>query len=236
MRGFVSEWIADSLGQHRHNETENVRWVVNVLQLPFQVNNAGSLLVYLRDSVDLELDVLDLITKVKPAERVELDKIFSAGGSAWKVDRDRGGLFRRVPDEAEAAYELVLAEANSASEHLSGAWDHAFGRSQDAGDAWGDAIRAVEAALHPIVSPQNTKATLGTMKGDLRTAPPKKFTVRAPGDDPMVTFLKMLDAVPYEKGRHGSDPESATLETARVVVLQATALVAAIGEGLIERA
>lgn len=74
------------------------------------------------------------------------------------------------------------------------------------------------------------------MKGDLRRAPDGKFTVRAPGDSPMQTLLWMLDAVPYEEGRHGSDPGRATLDVARVVVFQSTALVAAIGEGLIERA
>jgi hypothetical protein len=73
------------------------------------------------------------------------------------------------------------------------------------------------------------------MKSELRQAPEGKFIIRAAGTDPKKTLLGMLDAVPYENGRHGTDRSRASIDTARVVVFQATTIVAAVGEGLIER-
>lgn len=52
----------------------------------------------------------------------------------------------------------------------------------------------------------------------------------------MKNLLMMLDCLMYEDGRHGSDERVPSIETARIAVLQATAIVAAVGEGLIERA
>jgi hypothetical protein len=57
--------------------------------------------------------------------------------------------------------------------HLSSAWNHTFGRNPDPGRAFSEAIKAVEAASIPIISPNNTNATLGTVIGDLKSTPDK---------------------------------------------------------------
>lgn len=236
MQGLVSEWFDDALSANSQEETVNVRWAVNLLQLPYDVATVHDLLTDLDREIDMKLDLMDMLVQRLRRTRVGLARILDTGGSAWRVDEGGLGLLRRVPDEAQAAYERALSREDLSSEHLGDAWRHAFGRSQDAGDAWHDAIRAVEAALHPIVTPESTKSTWGSIRGDLRKAPEGKFVVRAPGDDPMKNLLMMLDCLMYEDGRHGSDERVPSIETARIAVLQATAIVAAVGEGLIERA
>jgi hypothetical protein len=212
-----------------------VQGLVSSLQLPFRASYSDDLIANLAEDDDLYLDVLDFITFALPQHRRPLDLELSIAGSAWRVDLDDGGLRRVVPDEILETYRKAVDSDPTAAEHLSGAWEHAFGRNPDAGVAWGDAIRAVEAALHQIISPANEKATLGSMKSELRQAPEGKFIIRAAGTDPKKTLLGMLDAVPYENGRHGTDRSRASIDTARVVVFQATTIVAAVGEGLIER-
>lgn len=233
-RPIINTWLHDVL--YAGETRRNVRTLVSALRLPFQASYTEDLISGLSQDDDLYLDTLDFITFTLPQHREPLDLHLRVAGSAWHVDLTDGGLRRVVPDEALETYKKALDTAPSAAQHLSGAWEHAFGRHPDAGDAWGDAIRAVEAALHQIISPAHAKATLGSMKSELRQAPEGKFIIRDAGADPKDTLLGMLEAVPYENGRHGTDRSRADLATARIVVFQATALVAAVGEGLIERA
>lgn len=235
-RPLIDDWVETTFRRSGGYTEDNVRYVVAALRPNFICDYPSDLIANLRHDDDGYLDLLDLLSMMKPGERSNLEQVLATCGSVWTVDIEAGRLLRRVPEEAQAAYELALEKQPTAAEHLSGAWAHAFGRHPDAGDAWGDAIRAVEAALHQIISPANEKATLGSMKSELRQAPEGKFIIRAAGTDPKETLLGMLDAVPYEDGRHGTDRSRASLDTARIVVFQATALVAGVGEGLIERA
>lgn len=234
-RLLIDDWLQGVFYSDDGDTTRNVRGIVSALRLPFQASYPDSLISGLSNDDDLYLDVLDLITTALPQHRESLDQELRTAGSVWRVDLNDGGLRSVVPDEALKAYARALETAPDAAQHLTDAWKHAFGRHPDAGDAWGDAIRAVEAALHQIVSPANRKATLGSMMSELRQAPAGKFIIRAAGADPKETLLGMLDAVPYEDGRHGTDRSRASLDTARIVVFQATAIVAGVGEGLIER-
>lgn len=235
-RPGIDGWVGTVVGSLRGDPEELYRFIISSLRLSFHADRWYQLTDGLRGDDDRYLDVLDLLSAMYPDHARKLEQELHTAGSAWRTDDVEGGLLRRVPEEAQAAYERALETQPSAAEHLSGAWEHAFGRHPDAGDAWGDAIRAVEASLHQIISPANRKATLGSMKSELRQAPGGKFIIRAAGADPKETLLGMLDAVPYENGRHGTDRSRASIDTARVVVFQATAIVAGVGEGLIERA
>lgn len=235
-RPAIDGWVETVVEDYRGDARELYRFIISSLRLSFHAELFYHLADGLRGDDDRYLDVLDLLSHMFPANARKLEEELNTAGSAWRVDEAEGGLLRRVPREAQKSYEQALETQPSAAEHLSGAWEHAFGRHPDAGDAWGDAIRAVEAALHQIISPANEKATLGSMKSELRQAPAEKFIIRAAGTDPKETLLGMLDAVPYENGRHGTDRSRASIDTARIVVFQATAIVAGVGEGLIERA
>lgn len=235
-RLLIDDWLQGVFYSDDGDMTRNVRGIVSALRLPFQASYPDSLISGLSNDDDLYLDVLDLITTALPQHRESLDQVLRTAGSVWRVDLNDGGLRSVVPDEALKAYARALETAPDAAQHLTDAWKHAFGRHPDAGDAWGDAIRAVEAVLSPIVIPKARLAKLSDIQAAVRAAPEGKFTIRAAGRNPQVSLSGMLDSIPYEPGRHGSDHTTAELQTARIVVLQATAIVAGVGEGLIERA
>lgn len=234
-RPLVNTWLYGVFDSDRGDIRRNVRTVVSALRLPFKADYPDELITKLTDD-DLYLDVLDFICKALPQHRESLNQELKVAGSAWRVDTDDGGLRRTIPDEALKSYAKALDDHPSAASHLSGAWEHAFGRHPDAGDAWNDAIKALEAVLSPIVIPNAKLAKLSDIQSAVRQAPEGKFAIRAAGRDPKASLSGMLDSIPYEPGRHGSDTSTAELQTARIVVLQATAIVAAVGEGLIEQA
>ena len=106
------------------------------------------------------------------------------------------------------------------------------GRNPDASGAYREAVRAVEAAYAPIVSPKNERATLGTIIADIRNKP-SKFSVRLKADeadgnvDRLVSTLELLWKSEFD--RHGSPDESVplnvSLEEAQDAVAVATTLV-----------
>lgn len=232
-RPLINDWVS-TIFRGPSNRDRDVRGLISTLQLPFHADYSDELVRALRGRDDFYLDVLDFLSFALPQYRDSLERELAIAGSAWKVDPESGRLHRRVPAEAQAAYELALEREPSAAEHLSGAWENAFGRHPDAGDAWSDAIKALEAVLSPIVIPAARLAKLSDIQSAVRAAPEGKFIIRAAGRNPRASLPGMLDSIPYEPGRHGSDHTTAELQTARIVVLQATAIVAAVGEGLIE--
>lgn len=234
-RPLLNAWTSEAIRGSSGDERQNVRTLISTLRLPFQVQYAYDLTEALLGMDDHYLDVLDFLSFAIPVRRADLELELDVAGSAWKVDFTSGRLVRRVPEEAQAAYELALEREPSAADHLSGAWEHAFGRNPDAGDAWGDAIKAIEAVLSPIVIPDARLAKLSDIQSAVRSARPEKFIIRAAGRDAQASLAGMLDAITYEPGRHGSDTSVPDLATARIAVLQATAIVAGVGEGLIER-
>jgi hypothetical protein len=119
----------------------------------------------------------------------ELDRILTEAGSAWRVDiqrietedyvfgqlrkgyREVRTLQRRASETATNALTESVRLAPAAASHLASAWNYAFGRNPDPGRAYSEAIKAVEAAAGPVVSPNDTTATLGKVLGQLRSTP-----------------------------------------------------------------
>jgi hypothetical protein len=122
-------------------------------------------------SVDDErfLDLLHYTLKFRSNARrlwKKLDLLLAIGRSVWRATEK--GLVLRQDPTATAAFEKAREPKDVASAELSEAWSKAYGRDLDASDAWDHAIKAVEAILRGIVSPNNTQATLGTLIRDLR--------------------------------------------------------------------
>jgi hypothetical protein len=195
---------------------------------------------------DNGLDLLDLLClmdeawfRLTSAARDELRTVLCEGGSLWTVTPgSNGGLVQVVTDEATAALAVAVEPGDPAAQHLSTAWSAAYGRHPDPSTAWNSAIKAVESLLQPIVSPDDSKATLGKMKGALRDQPAKWRFALADSDENEdgSGFLTTLGILGYEPGRHGSDNRDApSLEQARVVVLQAVAVVETLRMGALER-
>ena len=181
---------------------------------------------YLLDVIDYLVHRLDV-----PAGNLsDLEELLSQGGSAWRATPD--GLKRRVDETLQSVAESTIASGTRPAQHLSDAWRKAWGRNPDASGAYREAVRAVEAAYAPIVSPKNERATLGTIIADIKNKP-LKFRVRMQADGPeenvdrLGGMLQMLWKSQLD--RHGTADEDAplnvSLEEAQDAAALATTLV-----------
>ncbi|MFB7467039.1 hypothetical protein ACFCZ1_26690 [Streptomyces sp. NPDC056224] len=184
------------------------------------------------------LDVVDevLHTGLATGARVErLSELLDDAGSAYRVNEEEDGLEIRVTPAVRDAVRQTLADAaaspaaGSAADHLATAWQAAYGRSPDPVRAYSESIKAVEAAAHSVIQPNNAKATLGTMLGEIRNARHKFTTaIPSPAGDPVAPVEAMMRTLwEGQTSRHGAQsgtvPE--TLEAARAGVHLAAALV-----------
>lgn len=93
---------------------------------------------------------------------------------------------------------------------LSDAWHAMYGRSPNPSEAYRDAVRAVEAAAKPLVTPHDPTATLGKMIAAMRDAPQKwTFAIAAEGVSGVDVMRQLMDVLwKGQHDRHGRhDPE-----------------------------
>ncbi|MFJ5731515.1 hypothetical protein [Streptomyces paradoxus] len=75
-------------------------------------------------------------------------------------------------------------------------WQAAYGRSPDPVRAYSEAIKAVECAAHAVIQPNNAKATLGTMLGEIKNARHKfSAAIPSPAGDPIAPAEAMMLAL-----------------------------------------
>ncbi len=170
------------------------------------------------------LDLLDHSLGVLPADRQgqprdsnvsALQEILDISGSAWTVGLDPDGSFclqRRVNDTAEKAAREEMAYPGRAASYLRRAWNGAYGRTPNPSAAYRESVRAVEAAAHLLVTPDDPLPTLGKMISALGDKPEKWTTVI--GD--VETVLKMMRAIwQAQNDRHGSADETKPLSVSQ---------------------
>lgn len=113
----------------------------------------------------------------------ELAKILNEGGSIYRIEADRTPfLARRGMPEAEHSFDELRA-AGRAGEHLARAWRAVYGRNPNPGIGYREAVKAVEAAAFPIVTPKNPQASLGTVIAAMGNEP-GNWRVVLDGPDP----------------------------------------------------
>lgn len=181
------------------------------------------------------------------------------GGSVWRVVIEsvddgeprgpaaafpgphRARLRRRVPVAEEDLYLSALDSEGGAPGHLRTAWHAAYGRPAEPLKAWQSAIKAVEAALQPIVEPDNPAARLGAMRskilqgrGNFRCELP--MWDKSDADDAVEAFTQALSRVTYDPGRHGASEQDWTPEQAQAVLGQAVTICEWIRLGIFTRA
>lgn len=180
---------------------------------------------------DLMLDVVDAalhLGEFYDWQISSLDEILKLGGSVWQVDSDRRRLLRRVDVIAQAAFRDASSPEDVASAELQEAWVAAYGRQPDASDAWDHSIKAVEAVLIPVVTPNKAKANLGDVVGSLNSQGFLWKLVLHGHDDtqdvaPLVAMLRLMWPNP---DRHGSgNSRKPSLDEAQAVVNLAVAIV-----------
>ena len=159
-------------------------------------------------SPDQFLDVVDLHLQTMGGGSDLLETYLGLGESAWTVAKEpRPHLERRVPDEERRLYQVASTPADDASAELQEAWGKVCGRDPNPSDAWDHAIKAVEILLHPIVSPSNLKATLGSMLAVLESQPEKwalTLVTSSKTVGPVEALTGMLRLIWPNPDRHGS--------------------------------
>jgi hypothetical protein len=174
-----------------------------------------------------------------PSQRVRaLSEILEAAGSAWEVSaRQDGGrthysLTRRDLASARDAITEIRGVATRAADLLSEAWLKIATRDPDPPGAYDKAIKAVEAAAQPVVSPKHATATLGSMIGDMKASPGKWSFVLDDGDVGKV--IAMCETLWKNHYRHGTQlRDDHTLREADAAVHVAIPLVRYFSGGLV---
>lgn len=239
--GWVQRFTLDAYGGVN---SEALLTLISRLQWPIHERDVTQRFVKVHALIESDdecfLDALDLLcTRATAGQRRALDEILENGLSRYRVRRiEPYGLEERLGDETRSSLALAASVDDDAAEHIKQAWVEAYGRDTDATRAWHSAIKAVESLLKPIVEPKNSLATLGSMKSALR-GKPEKWTfalTKQDGDNSAQLFIQVLEIIGYEPGRHGTDPDRATIEQARVVVLQAVTIVEWLRAGALKRA
>jgi hypothetical protein len=140
----------------------------------------------------------------------DLEFALSQGGSAWKVAESEGMpcLERRVDEVVEKLFKEAATASGNAAHHLRMAWHKTYGRQPDASGAYREAVRAVEAAAKPVVTPNDPKTTFGKMLAAMRVKPAKWVTEL--GSVAVVIDL-MNELWTSQLDRHGTDDESVPL-------------------------
>lgn len=191
-------------------------------------------LVHIRD--EQLLDLADwLAHRAANTDVRELERILASASSAWKVDIRNGntGLVRRVPLSVDTAAHTAM-RLGSAGELLGEAWAACFGRTENPEEAYEKAIKAVEEAAAPVVSPKNPRATLGTMVRDMKNQGDWKIDLPGVQQDVAVSMMEALWT--GQESRHGgNDYRVPTQSEAEVAVLLAVPLVQWFGTGAVTR-
>jgi hypothetical protein len=168
-----------------------------------------------------------------------LDYLLLQSGSVWEVSGapdDQGHTRYYLTRRDVAAARDAITELRDAAERparfLSAAWLKIATREPDPGGAYDNAIKAVEAAAPPIVSPNNDKATLGTIIKDMESKPSK--WAFALDDDNLEVVISMCKSLWSNHFRHGTQPrDDHTLREADAAVHLAIPLVRYFAGGIV---
>jgi hypothetical protein len=136
----------------------------------------------------------------------QLDGMLSTAGSVWEVKySEYFYLSKRVTEEMAMAADKAMSARDRASEHLKRAWREVYSKERNPGSGYSEAVKAVEAAAIPVVSPKNPTATLGTVIAEMRNAP-QNFRVGLFTKDPVAqtqAFIGELALLWQGHLRHG---------------------------------
>ncbi|MFE1935927.1 hypothetical protein ACFW95_37220 [Streptomyces sp. NPDC059474] len=237
----LQRWVDNALSYQGHPQDDKARSICLRLRIPPSLDRYGEE-QYVRPLAQAVgpqlLDVVDEVLRSRAASAWEVEalgRMLDDAGSAYRGNGARDGLEERVTPAVRDAVRQTIADAavgpaaGSAADHLAAAWQAAYGRGPDAVRAYSEAIKAVECAAHAVIQPNNAKATLGTMLGEIRNARHKfSAAIPSPSGDPIAPAEAMMRTLwEGQTSRHGAQTATVpeTLEAARAGVHLAAALV-----------
>lgn len=253
----IREWMVDAIGSFYRPDARQVESVMQ-LQIRFKLDPpldwysldsaVGDLIDRMFRDDEFGLDVIDYVVahgdefqgehSANIARRI--NGILLNGGSAWEVvqsspDSSEYQLQRRTSPVVQDAVRL-LSPGTRAEAHMTSAWNSLQGRNPDASKSYRESVRAVEAAAKPVITPNDSMATLGKMIPVIRDSPDKwQFDEFPP--ETLVAVMELLWKGQLD--RHGTDdhevPLEVTLESADVALHASILLVRVFSSGAVRR-
>ena len=184
----------------------------------------------LSDDDELHLDAVDVALRfANRSEAWELETYLRDARSAYCVKQYEEGKYELQDRQSEQMSRLIDIEANQlgqAVSHLRTAWSKCFGRKPQTNEACFEAVKAIEVAAKPVITPNDPKATLGKMCSAVRDRP-DKWETDSEFDGSVNTVLSMMDMVWKGHLRHGDEnaPLEVSQEAAEMTVQAAVLLV-----------
>ncbi|MHA7268626.1 hypothetical protein [Arthrobacter sp. HLT1-20] len=244
-----------------HSIEQELRTAIDIPQNPTAYGLGASVISHFQSSGD-ELVLTDYLLSIADIENLggweslqeemkkkdhlfgRLDSTLKKSGSKWTIGiraASRIGLIQRVPEGVQIAANETMRSASHAGRRLAEAWGAVFGINPDPSRAYSLAVKAVEDAAIPAVSPNNTHATLGTIISQMRDTgdwalPLQREDQHATTSATLLSMMKMLWA--GQADRHGGhhDPTLViTQEAAEVAVMAAATLVQWFASGAVAR-
>jgi hypothetical protein len=250
LRQPLIQWVSSELWTSNGFRQNTIARLMAAERIPSPKINAtaaevvGWILAHCLDDQEHFLDVINTLLQLKHYGDDDLDALLDYGGSVWTVGDH--GLILRVSSAAQEAYQTATEPEDPASNELNEAWMRAYGRNPDASDAWDLAIKAVEAALIPIVVQTQSGPHMGHVIGQLdrqgeqwttllqfnQTTPPVN-----PPHNSVQALVGMLRLIYPNPDRHvGPDHRVPSLAEARAVVHLAVMMVQWARDGQIMKA
>lgn len=249
---YLRNWIKDAIRDDAQTGIDidltlrlNVQRFINGYPTVGEVV-AAALEKPLRNQVAL-LDVIDWLLHRGKGSAETLERLLATAGHVLRVSPDGDGLVQRLDPSAWALYQHATRPQDAASDHMHEAWMLTFGQHPKPGQGWGEAVKAVECLLKPVVSPNDSKATLGKMTAAIRNGH-DKWTCALPSRDLKVNghqtvkpglevLTDCLATIGYQPGRHGGDDTGQVEQvTAESMVLLATTVLGWLRNGVLSLA
>lgn len=249
-KSFIRRFTTVHKGRDRKNneviigaDTDTIHAIERYLQIQlpeddedeFELQNG--LLYYARDETKC-LDVLEAtLATCHPANIPQMlliiNTIFIESGSKWiaKLQDEKIVLEERVNETTIEAFESTVNSSNNESGNfLKKSWGFAFNKSPNASEAYSCAIKSIEAAAWPVITPNNNKATLGHIIGEIKANPNKwhsSITEKETGISSSMLVQAMQLVWEGQTDRHGSaKPVTVTQEAAEQAVFTAVMICA----------
>lgn len=247
----LSEWIPDEIKPSVISIIRSIIYESNInldifiarLRVPNFLNYSieKRFFWYLNESQENFIDCIDFIvfnanTYYEECRVliVELSDILRYSNTNWMIAFDKNTnklmMQRRVLPETQEHYSSLANSVDDlAGRHLKDAWRNAYMHNGSHKQAWESARKAVECLLHPIVSPDNNRATITSMIRDIK-AKPDKWICDIPAHEAngsngsVMKFLEFLKMMPYEPGHHGQSDGSITEREAQAQVAIASTI------------
>jgi len=164
----------------------------------------------------LHLDAVDVaLGFARIDDVVILETYLREARSAYCVGEDFAQRYELQYRQSEEMTRLLANETSQhdqAATHLRTAWSRCFGRKPQTNDVCMEAVKSIEIAAKPVVTPNDPNATLGKMCAAIRSKP-DKWETDSEFDGGVNTVLAMMEMVWKGHLRHGH--ESAPLEVSQ---------------------